>query len=92
MKELVIDFRKWHGGHGAEVEMVESIQLVGVMITNNLFGSTHVNVMVKKAQHHLYFFRRKLNHFCSRGLGPNRQPSCSSAAWPAVFIQLYTLL
>eukprot|EP00061_Rhincodon_typus_P013630 g40135.t1 len=27
------------------------------------------------------------------GLGPKRQPSCSSdAAWPGVFFQLYTLL
>eukprot|EP00061_Rhincodon_typus_P007262 g28783.t1 len=31
--------------------------------------------------------------FLKKGLGPKRQLSCSSAAaWPAVFIQLYTLL
>ncbi|XP_048413197.2 zinc finger HIT domain-containing protein 3 isoform X2 [Stegostoma tigrinum] len=29
--------------------------------------------------------------FLKKGLGPKQQPSCTSAAWPAVFIQLYTL-
>eukprot|EP00061_Rhincodon_typus_P003369 g19918.t1 len=41
-KELVIDFRKWSGGHapfginGVEVERVKSIKFLGAMFTNNL--------------------------------------------------------
>eukprot|EP00061_Rhincodon_typus_P010975 g35648.t1 len=64
MKKLVIDFRKQIGGHapiyinGAEVEMVKSIKFLGVMITNNLSWSTHIDAKVKKAQQHLYFLRR----------------------------------
>eukprot|EP00061_Rhincodon_typus_P005771 g25683.t1 len=63
-KELVIDFRKQGGRHapiyinGTEVEMVESVKFLGVMTTNNLSWTTHVDVMVKKAQQHLLFLRR----------------------------------
>eukprot|EP00061_Rhincodon_typus_P011123 g35913.t1 len=49
MKEPVIDFRKWSGGHSpiciniAEVEMVDKVKFLGVMITNNLSWSAHID-------------------------------------------------
>eukprot|EP00061_Rhincodon_typus_P009923 g33782.t1 len=63
MKQLVIDFKKQDGGHApvyiydAEVGMVESVKYLGVMITNNLSWSTHIDTSAKKAQQHLYFLR-----------------------------------
>eukprot|EP00061_Rhincodon_typus_P010609 g35035.t1 len=71
MEELVIDFRKWSGGHapvcidGAEVETVEYVKFLGVTITNNLSWSTHVDAMVKKAQQCLYFLRKQNFLLCS---------------------------
>eukprot|EP00061_Rhincodon_typus_P010710 g35214.t1 len=62
--ELIIDSRKWSGWHapacinGAEVEMVKSIKFLGVMITNNLSWTIHVDIMVKKVQQCLYILRR----------------------------------
>eukprot|EP00061_Rhincodon_typus_P014082 g40884.t1 len=50
-KELVVDFRKWSGGHapvcinGIEMEMVKSVKFLGEMITNNRFWSSHVDAM-----------------------------------------------
>eukprot|EP00061_Rhincodon_typus_P004992 g23919.t1 len=63
MKGLIIDFRKQGRGHasiyinGAEVEMVKSIKFRGVTIIHNLSWSTHIDVMIKKAQQCLYFLR-----------------------------------
>eukprot|EP00061_Rhincodon_typus_P012274 g37904.t1 len=62
-KELIIDFRK-EGEHapiyinGTEVERVENIKFLGVMITNNLSWTSHVDAMIKKAQQCLFFLRR----------------------------------
>eukprot|EP00061_Rhincodon_typus_P004062 g21655.t1 len=67
MKDLIIDFRMPGGGHGpvyihgAEVEMVQSMKFLGVMITNNLSWTTHVDAMGKKAQQ---IFLRRLRKFC----------------------------
>eukprot|EP00061_Rhincodon_typus_P011799 g37082.t1 len=64
MKKLTIAFRKWSEGHvpvcinGAEVETVESIKVPGVIITNNLSRSIHVDMTIKKTQQCLYFLRR----------------------------------
>eukprot|EP00061_Rhincodon_typus_P013336 g39648.t1 len=50
-KELGIEFRKQGRRHapvcisGAEVEMVYSIKFLGVMITNNLSWSIHINTI-----------------------------------------------
>eukprot|EP00061_Rhincodon_typus_P003090 g19248.t1 len=47
-KELIIDFGKKGGGHtpiyikGAEVEMVESIEFLGVTINNTLSWTSHI--------------------------------------------------
>eukprot|EP00061_Rhincodon_typus_P000827 g12889.t1 len=63
-KELIIDFRKKGGEHipiynsGAEAERVKSINFLGVTITDNLFWTSHIDVMVKKAQQCLFFLRR----------------------------------
>eukprot|EP00061_Rhincodon_typus_P001717 g15549.t1 len=62
-KELIIDFRK-KGEHtpiyisGTEVVRVKSTKFLGVTITNNLSATCHVDVTVKKAQQHLFFFRQ----------------------------------
>eukprot|EP00061_Rhincodon_typus_P007661 g29588.t1 len=42
----------------AEVEMVESVEFLGVVIPNNLSRTSHIDVMVKKAQQRLFFLRR----------------------------------
>eukprot|EP00061_Rhincodon_typus_P016634 g44948.t1 len=53
-KEMVIDFRKWSGGHapicinGVEVEVLENCKFLGGNITNNLSWSIHVDATVKK--------------------------------------------
>eukprot|EP00061_Rhincodon_typus_P001080 g13662.t1 len=63
-KELIIDFRKKGGEHapiyinGTEVERVESVKFLRVTITNDLSWTSHVNVMVRKTQQHLFFLRR----------------------------------
>eukprot|EP00061_Rhincodon_typus_P007590 g29433.t1 len=55
-KELIIDLRKKGGEHiliyinGVEVERAGSIKFLGVVITNNLSWTSHVDVTVKKAQ------------------------------------------
>eukprot|EP00061_Rhincodon_typus_P007870 g29979.t1 len=56
--------------------MVESVKFLTVVITNNLSWSTHVDTPVKKAQQHLYFFRRlrkfgTLNDAASTALSSN---------------------
>eukprot|EP00061_Rhincodon_typus_P013678 g40203.t1 len=63
-EEMIIDFRK-KGGERApiyinrtEVDRVKSIKLLGETITNNLSWASHIDVMVKKAQQHLFFLRR----------------------------------
>eukprot|EP00061_Rhincodon_typus_P017222 g45814.t1 len=48
--------------NGTEVDMVESIKFRGVTITISLSWTCHIDVMVKKAQQHL-FFLRKLGKF-----------------------------
>eukprot|EP00061_Rhincodon_typus_P013859 g40489.t1 len=49
--------------------------------------------MVPMMRPHKGMNRYEKLHFLKKGLGPKRQPSCSSdAVWPAVFIQLYTML
>eukprot|EP00061_Rhincodon_typus_P016999 g45494.t1 len=66
-KELTIDFRK-KGEHvpiyinGVEVERVESIKFQGVMITDNLTRTYHVDARGKKAQQ-CFFFLRRLKKF-----------------------------
>eukprot|EP00061_Rhincodon_typus_P004944 g23780.t1 len=63
-KELIIDFRKKGREHapiyinGAVVERVDSIKFLGVMITNNLSWTSHVDATVKKAQQRLLFLRQ----------------------------------
>eukprot|EP00061_Rhincodon_typus_P013090 g39249.t1 len=72
-EEQIIDFRKKGGEHapiyinGTEVEKVESIKVLGVMITDNLSWNSHVNVTVKKAQQRRFFLRR-LRKFGIRSL------------------------
>eukprot|EP00061_Rhincodon_typus_P002366 g17348.t1 len=62
-KELTTDFRKKGGEHapiyinGTETERVKSIKFLRVMITDNLFWTSHVDAMVKKAQLRLFFLR-----------------------------------
>eukprot|EP00061_Rhincodon_typus_P007815 g29879.t1 len=64
MKELVIDIRKWRGGHTpvcinvAEMELVKSFTFLGVNITNDPSWSIRINATVKKAPQCLYFLRR----------------------------------
>eukprot|EP00061_Rhincodon_typus_P006825 g27859.t1 len=64
IKELIIDYRKKGGEHapiyinGTEVGSVESINFLGVTITDNLFWTSHIDTTVKKAQRHLFFIRR----------------------------------
>eukprot|EP00061_Rhincodon_typus_P005347 g24740.t1 len=50
MKQIKLDQLK-------EQHMVERVKFLGVVITSNLSWSTHVDAMIKKAQHH-YFLRR----------------------------------
>eukprot|EP00061_Rhincodon_typus_P003728 g20830.t1 len=63
-KELIIDIRKKGGEHapnyinGTEVERVKSIKFLRVMISNDLPWTSHIDVMVKKAQQCLFFLRR----------------------------------
>eukprot|EP00061_Rhincodon_typus_P006459 g27122.t1 len=63
-KELISDFRKKGAEHspidsnGTEVEKVKSIKFPGGMITDNLSWTSHVNVIVMKAQRCLFFLRR----------------------------------
>eukprot|EP00061_Rhincodon_typus_P005040 g24021.t1 len=62
-KELIIDFRKKRGEHtpiyidGAEFERVGSVELLGVMRTDNLSWISHIDATVK-AQQCLFFLRR----------------------------------
>eukprot|EP00061_Rhincodon_typus_P018147 g47200.t1 len=60
--ELIIDFRK-KGGRApiyisAEVERIKNIKFLGMIMTSNLSSSSHVDVMVKKAQQCLFFLRQ----------------------------------
>eukprot|EP00061_Rhincodon_typus_P010859 g35458.t1 len=48
--------------NGVEMERVESVKFLGLMITNNLSWSTHVDATVKKAQQR-FFFLRQLRKF-----------------------------
>eukprot|EP00061_Rhincodon_typus_P003053 g19163.t1 len=48
--------------NGAEIERVESVQFLGVTISDNLPWSSHVPGMVKKAQQ-CFFFLRQLRKF-----------------------------
>eukprot|EP00061_Rhincodon_typus_P015860 g43777.t1 len=63
-KELIINFRKEGREHipiyinRTEVERVKSIKFLGVMISNDLFWTSHVDAIVKKEQQHLFFLRR----------------------------------
>eukprot|EP00061_Rhincodon_typus_P004836 g23531.t1 len=63
-KELIIDIRKKEQEHDSifinevEVERVESVKFLGVTITDNLSWTSHVDVMVKKAQQRFFFLRR----------------------------------
>eukprot|EP00061_Rhincodon_typus_P005660 g25455.t1 len=64
-KELIIDFRKKKKGehapiyiNGTEVERVESVKFLGVMITNNLSWTAHIDATVKVAQQRLFFLRQ----------------------------------
>eukprot|EP00061_Rhincodon_typus_P017130 g45689.t1 len=41
----------------AEVERMQSLKFLGVMITDNLSSTSHVDAMVKKAQQRLFFLR-----------------------------------
>eukprot|EP00061_Rhincodon_typus_P012723 g38633.t1 len=41
-----------------EVERVESVKFLRVMITDNLFWTSHVDAMVKKAERYLFFLRQ----------------------------------
>eukprot|EP00061_Rhincodon_typus_P008872 g31877.t1 len=92
MKELVIDFRKPGGGHapicnnGAEVELVE---ILGVMITNNLSWSIHVDEMVKKVQQCLYFLRRLRKFGMSAGTLTNFQRGTIESILSRCIIALY---
>eukprot|EP00061_Rhincodon_typus_P016204 g44293.t1 len=62
-KELIIDFRKNGRQHaliyisGVEAERVKSVKFLGMMITDNLSWTSHVDVMVKKIQQRLFFLR-----------------------------------
>eukprot|EP00061_Rhincodon_typus_P011236 g36108.t1 len=61
--EQIINFRKKGGEHtpiyinGIEVERVKSIKFLRVTITDNLSWTSHVDVIVKKAQRRLFFLR-----------------------------------
>lgn len=41
--------------HGKELELVVSAKLLGITITSDLSGNTHVNDVIKKAAKRLYF-------------------------------------
>eukprot|EP00061_Rhincodon_typus_P005658 g25448.t1 len=62
-EELIINFRKKRGEHapiyinGTEVKRLKNIKFLGVMITDDLSWSSHVDVTVKKAEQHLFFLR-----------------------------------
>eukprot|EP00061_Rhincodon_typus_P018041 g47039.t1 len=64
IKELIIYFRKKGGEHfliyiiGEKVERVESVKFLGVTTINNLPWTSHIDVMVKKAQQCLFFLRQ----------------------------------
>eukprot|EP00061_Rhincodon_typus_P001755 g15690.t1 len=66
-KELIIAFRKKGGEHslicinGVEVERVKSVKFHGVMITDNLSWTSHIDATVKKAQKR--FFLKWLRKF-----------------------------
>eukprot|EP00061_Rhincodon_typus_P010187 g34280.t1 len=63
-KELIIPFGKNGGEHapsdinGTEVERAETVKFLRVTITDNLSWTSHIDVMVKKAQQCLFFLRR----------------------------------
>eukprot|EP00061_Rhincodon_typus_P006373 g26953.t1 len=63
-KELIIDGRKKGKEHapiyinGTGVERVECVKFLGVTITNSLSWTSHIDVMVKKTQRHLFFLRQ----------------------------------
>eukprot|EP00061_Rhincodon_typus_P007426 g29107.t1 len=65
-EKLIIDFRKKGGGHvliyinRSEVERAESIKFLGMMITDNLSWTPHIDMMVKK---HNNFFLKWLRKF-----------------------------
>ncbi len=44
--------------NGAEVEQVNGFRFLGISITKNLSGSSHISTLVKKAQKLLYFLRK----------------------------------
>eukprot|EP00061_Rhincodon_typus_P012815 g38779.t1 len=63
-KELAIDFGKKGGEHAliyinrAEVERVDSIKFLRVMITDNLFWTSNIDVRVRKARQRLFILRQ----------------------------------
>eukprot|EP00061_Rhincodon_typus_P010251 g34405.t1 len=61
-KEENINFRKKGGAPNyvgrTEVERLETVKYLRVMITDNLFWTSHVDTTVKTAQHRLFFLRR----------------------------------
>ncbi|XP_048461941.1 phosphorylase b kinase regulatory subunit beta [Rhincodon typus] len=44
--------------NGTEVERVEGVNFLGVMTTDNLTWTSHVDVTVRKTQQHLFFLRQ----------------------------------
>eukprot|EP00061_Rhincodon_typus_P011847 g37167.t1 len=69
--------------------VVSSIGVVGTAEQNKQHSAKFFEFLTQELG--LAPDRNWMNTFLKKGLGPKRQPSCSSdAAWPAVFIQLYT--
>eukprot|EP00061_Rhincodon_typus_P011746 g36995.t1 len=63
-KKTIIDFRKKGGDHApiyinrVKVERVKCIKFLRVMITDRLSWTSHIDVMVKKAQQCLFILRQ----------------------------------
>ncbi|XP_008431633.1 uncharacterized protein LOC103479143 [Poecilia reticulata] len=63
-KEIIVDFRRSRPNHtpllinNKAVEIVSNTKFLGVHITDNLYWTTHITSLVKKAQQRLHFLRR----------------------------------
>ena len=60
-KEMIIDFKKQKDSFdpisvkGKEFDVVNHAKILGVTVSNNLLWNNHINVVIRKANKHLYF-------------------------------------